>query len=690
MAHLNRWRKDATADISSVVKSLLSSPEQEHNTFIWRRLDELFDVVSLKHFGLERLFNMTVMIVFSLKCPSKPKYPVWNTARVFVYEEAYGPSQSCSSATYSEVRDEDEMSITGSEGDLLASDPDDSSELPPPGGRAQEEADVEMSTMLFRAAASIGLQCTAPPLPQRSRLDTWYLGFERGSKPRPAPVPFFPEVHEELSKTWNAPLTARSNQNGSVDQELPSMVGRPGAMSRSPRDSHRLLTRARGVDIRRAATSTAQQLDSDMPIAEQHNSPCQEQCSGSILEPESLTVELPESLTVEQPENLTMEQPENLTVEMPENLTVEMPENLTVEMPESLTVEMPESLTVEKPENLTVEMPENLTVEMPESLTVEMPESLTVEQPENLTVEMPENLTVEMPESLTVEMPESLTVEMPESLTVEQPENLTVEMPENLTVELPESLTVEMPESLTLEMPESLTVEQPENLTVEMPENLTVEMPESLTVEQPENLTVEMPENLTVKQESLTEEQPKNLTKESETVFILNLVSLSSPHSPTSLCPPSSTTFTAVLPSQSSPPPLPCSKSLRQRKKRTKTSICSPAPSATSVSPPSLIPTDLSVPQSCPPPAASSISKPLSQEGPKVKKKRKSCLKCSRQKIFLFDKITGERLKEGKAELKIHWLPCTVCGKTWDDTWEPASGFQHFLPVSPNPNLLSP
>ncbi|KAI7810946.1 reverse transcriptase/ribonuclease H/putative methyltransferase [Triplophysa rosa] len=127
-----------------------------------------------------------------------------------------GPTPSCSSATYSEVRDEDEMSITASEGDLLASDPDDSLELPPPGDRAQEEADVEMSTMLFRAAASIGLQCTGPPLPQRSRLDTWYLGSERSSKPRPAPVPFFPEVHEELSKTWNAPLTARSNQKGSV------------------------------------------------------------------------------------------------------------------------------------------------------------------------------------------------------------------------------------------------------------------------------------------------------------------------------------------------------------------------------------------------------------------------------------------------------------------------------------------
>ncbi|XP_058629963.1 uncharacterized protein LOC131539402 isoform X2 [Onychostoma macrolepis] len=172
--------------------------------------------------------------------------------------------------------------------------------------------------------------------------------------------------------------------------------------------------------------------------------------------------------------------------------------------------------------------------------------------------------------------------------------------------------------------------------------------PESLTEDLPENLTEDLPE-------SLTAEQSKNLTKESETSS-----------------------------------PLPCSKSLQQRKKRTKTSICSPAPSATSVSPPSLIPTDLSLPQSCPPPAASSISQSLSQEGPSVKKKRKGCRKCSRQKIFLFDKITGERINEGKAELKVHWLPCTVCSKTWDDTWEPASELHHFLPVSPNPSHLSP
>ncbi len=35
------------------------------------------------------------------------------------------------------------------------------------------------------------------------------------SQPRPAPVPFFPEVHEELTKSWMAPFTARSRSSAS-------------------------------------------------------------------------------------------------------------------------------------------------------------------------------------------------------------------------------------------------------------------------------------------------------------------------------------------------------------------------------------------------------------------------------------------------------------------------------------------
>ncbi|KAI7789876.1 dehydrodolichyl diphosphate synthase, partial [Triplophysa rosa] len=80
---------------------------------------------------------------------------------------------SCSSTTEM-VRDNYEMSLAASGGDVMPSDSGDSSELPPSGGRAQEEVDVEMSAMLSRAAVSVGLQCPHC-LSRRSQLHTWYL-----------------------------------------------------------------------------------------------------------------------------------------------------------------------------------------------------------------------------------------------------------------------------------------------------------------------------------------------------------------------------------------------------------------------------------------------------------------------------------------------------------------------------------
>ncbi len=69
--------------------------------------------------------------------------------------------------------------------------------------------------MLARAAVSIGLEVNRPPSPEPSRLDDWFLGAGRGSQPRPAPVPFFPEVHEELTSSWMAPFTPRSRSSAS-------------------------------------------------------------------------------------------------------------------------------------------------------------------------------------------------------------------------------------------------------------------------------------------------------------------------------------------------------------------------------------------------------------------------------------------------------------------------------------------
>ncbi len=87
--------------------------------------------------------------------------------------------------------------------------------LPPSGVVATAAPDPELTAMLARAAVSIGLEVNRPPSPEPSRLDDWFLRAGRGSQLRPAPVPFFPEVHEELTSSWMAPFTARSRSSAS-------------------------------------------------------------------------------------------------------------------------------------------------------------------------------------------------------------------------------------------------------------------------------------------------------------------------------------------------------------------------------------------------------------------------------------------------------------------------------------------
>ncbi len=69
--------------------------------------------------------------------------------------------------------------------------------------------------MLARAAVSIGLEVNRPTSPEPLWLDDWFLWVGRSSQPCSAPAPFFPEVHEELTKSWMVPFTARSCSSAS-------------------------------------------------------------------------------------------------------------------------------------------------------------------------------------------------------------------------------------------------------------------------------------------------------------------------------------------------------------------------------------------------------------------------------------------------------------------------------------------
>ncbi len=105
---------------------------------------------------------------------------------------------------------DDQMSVAASEGELSLSGDDDSAVLPPLGVVALPEPDPKMTAMLSRAAENVGLVWKPPPRPDPSRLDEWFLGGGHAGSQRPPPVPFFPEVHEELTRSWKAHFTARN------------------------------------------------------------------------------------------------------------------------------------------------------------------------------------------------------------------------------------------------------------------------------------------------------------------------------------------------------------------------------------------------------------------------------------------------------------------------------------------------
>ncbi|KAI2649329.1 ORF V: Enzymatic polyprotein [Labeo rohita] len=90
-----------------------------------------------------------------------------------------------------------EMSAAASEGES-DDEADDSAGRYPSAVATPSETDAELSAMLLRAAKEIGLEVPKTPPADPSRLDDWFLGRAPAAPPRSPPVPFFPEVHEEL------------------------------------------------------------------------------------------------------------------------------------------------------------------------------------------------------------------------------------------------------------------------------------------------------------------------------------------------------------------------------------------------------------------------------------------------------------------------------------------------------------
>ncbi len=99
------------------------------------------------------------------------------------------------------------MSISTSEKEEWAgSEPEQSGSSEPSG--LQEE----LMRVLSKAVQELELTWNPPEEPVRSKLDSWYFRSTRKADSWTS-VPFFPDVHEQLVKTWSAPQSARVHSN---------------------------------------------------------------------------------------------------------------------------------------------------------------------------------------------------------------------------------------------------------------------------------------------------------------------------------------------------------------------------------------------------------------------------------------------------------------------------------------------
>ncbi len=118
--------------------------------------------------------------------------------------------------------------------------------------------------MVSQAAESVKLHWRPPSSPKRSRLEDWFQGAQAARRQLP-PVPFFPEVHEEVTRSWRAPFSARNRASSSILTaldvgaakgyvEIPP-VERTIAVQLCPQsaaawwDNPRLMSRARGFSF---------------------------------------------------------------------------------------------------------------------------------------------------------------------------------------------------------------------------------------------------------------------------------------------------------------------------------------------------------------------------------------------------------------------------------------------------------
>ncbi len=99
------------------------------------------------------------------------------------------------------------LSLAASDAEELSGSVTDPALLPPSSSRSTR-TDEEFVRVMTKAVSELRLEWSPPEEPSHSRLDEWFLP-ARQQAPRRHSSPFFPEVHDELTKSWCAPYSSQ-------------------------------------------------------------------------------------------------------------------------------------------------------------------------------------------------------------------------------------------------------------------------------------------------------------------------------------------------------------------------------------------------------------------------------------------------------------------------------------------------
>ncbi|ROL47140.1 hypothetical protein DPX16_18938 [Anabarilius grahami] len=149
----------------------------------------------------------------SAQCPRASPSPSREQSPVLFSRPEQRPSADASDfVSFGGSDDElpdDSVSLAASEPEHWVGESDDPAPLPllePIDHSAG--MDAELFRVLSKGVEELDLEWAPLEEPSRSRLDEWFLPGRRQA-PRQRSAPFFPEVHEELAKSWRAPYSAR-------------------------------------------------------------------------------------------------------------------------------------------------------------------------------------------------------------------------------------------------------------------------------------------------------------------------------------------------------------------------------------------------------------------------------------------------------------------------------------------------